>query len=125
MTGGPVPGWYPDPAGGTGLRWWDGTAWAPQPAPVPARPAPHLADEEAPARWARNLLPLAAAVQVAGSVASSGWFHAVLRGDQHPGSPTPRFFGCVVRPKADAESGGKRTTVPEQSGQPFRLIPDS
>lgn len=95
MTGGPVPGWYPDPAGGTGLRWWDGNAWAPQPAPAPARPAPHLADEEAPARWARNLLPLAAAVQVAGSMAGRGWFHAVLRADQHIGSPTPQLFGGI------------------------------
>jgi hypothetical protein len=25
---GPIPaGWYPDPAGGTGKRWWDGTQW--------------------------------------------------------------------------------------------------
>ena len=22
-----APGWYPDPAGGTGRRWWDGTEW--------------------------------------------------------------------------------------------------
>jgi len=22
-----APGWYPDPAGGTGLRWWDGQEW--------------------------------------------------------------------------------------------------
>ena len=23
----PGAGWYPDPAGGTGWRYWDGTAW--------------------------------------------------------------------------------------------------
>src|SRR4051794_4300693 len=22
-----APGWYPDPAGGTGMRWWDGQGW--------------------------------------------------------------------------------------------------
>ena len=24
----PRPGWYPDPAGGVRLRWWDGTDWS-------------------------------------------------------------------------------------------------
>jgi hypothetical protein len=39
--GGPIPaGWYPDPAGGNGKRWWDGTGWthnvqAPEVAPPP------------------------------------------------------------------------------------------
>lgn len=23
----PPAGWYPDPAGGSGIRWWDGTSW--------------------------------------------------------------------------------------------------
>jgi hypothetical protein len=26
-AGGPVPGWYPDPSGRSGSRWWDGAAW--------------------------------------------------------------------------------------------------
>ena len=37
---GAPPGWYPDPAGGPGQRWWDGYAWSeavvlPQQAPPP------------------------------------------------------------------------------------------
>lgn len=35
----PPPGWYPDPAGGWGQRYWDGEAWGPV-APPPAQPPP-------------------------------------------------------------------------------------
>jgi hypothetical protein len=40
-----LPGWYPDPAGGDGLRWWDGNVWHPT---AVVRPAPPVA---APAAW--------------------------------------------------------------------------
>lgn len=44
---GAPPGWYADPAGGPGQRWWDGYAWtestalpaAPPPPPAPAYPS--------------------------------------------------------------------------------------
>ena len=31
----PTPGWFPDPSGGPGQRYWDGTSWGP---PAPAAP---------------------------------------------------------------------------------------
>jgi hypothetical protein len=40
---GAPPGWYPDPAGGPGQRWWDGYAWTEatvQPAVPPPPPGP-------------------------------------------------------------------------------------
>ncbi|MGY2002021.1 phospholipid scramblase-related protein [Blastococcus sp. SYSU DS1024] len=51
----PPPGWYPDPAGGQGSRWWDGQGWtehvqqaAPPPPPPPQQPpaaGPSLYDQ--------------------------------------------------------------------------------
>lgn len=35
MQARPPAGWYPDPSGRRGLRWWDGAQWGPQ-APLPA-----------------------------------------------------------------------------------------
>jgi hypothetical protein len=36
----PQPGWYPDHAGGSGLRWWDGTQWTDHvSAPIATQPA--------------------------------------------------------------------------------------
>jgi len=37
--GTPPPGWYPDPAGGWGRRWWDGARWTNQVAMPPTPPA--------------------------------------------------------------------------------------
>lgn len=39
----PPAAWYPDPAGGGGLRWWNGSAWTEHTVPVPgANPVPQV-----------------------------------------------------------------------------------
>ena len=56
---GAPPGWYPDPAGGPGQRWWDGYAWTDatvlpqQPPPPPwAAAAPPIGPPAQTAPWA-------------------------------------------------------------------------
>ncbi len=61
---GAPPGWYQDPAGGPGQRWWDGYAWTestvlPQAAPPP--PTPPWAGAPAPQGSASHVAPWAVA----------------------------------------------------------------
>ncbi|MFL6097092.1 MAG: DUF2510 domain-containing protein, partial [Blastococcus sp.] len=53
----PPPGWYPDPAGSAGTRWWDGHGWtdhvqqatpAPPSTPTPPPPPPPSATPPPP-----------------------------------------------------------------------------
>jgi hypothetical protein len=56
-----APGWYPDPAGVPGLRWWDGRMWGPglDPAMMRRRPElPPAVPVENPFIWAVAFLPL-------------------------------------------------------------------
>lgn len=59
--GGPLPGWYPDPAGETAWRWWDGyrwTAYASGPSGLPGVPVAAARDsysaQQAVAPWAKR-----------------------------------------------------------------------
>jgi len=42
MNDAPLPpaGWYPDPEGGSGTRYWDGSAWTSHVSPAPTTPPP-------------------------------------------------------------------------------------
>jgi hypothetical protein len=76
----PDSGWYADPSGGPGARWWDGTAWTtqtqpPTDAPAPqgppiAQPAAPIAQPGAPA--AQQAAPTAPATAYAPPASTGG-----------------------------------------------------
>ena len=72
QPGGPPPGWYPDPAGGGGVRWWDGTSWTWHTA-APPRVPEGLAPRSGPAApWTRPRLASAGPV-VERELRLAGW----------------------------------------------------
>ena len=73
VTDAPRPGWYPDPAGASGLyRWWDGNQWAevtsdsvhaPPPVPVPAEAPPVVSPGHDARRRSGSQLPSPSALR--------------------------------------------------------------
>lgn len=57
---GAPPGWYPDPAGGPGQRWWDGYAWS-QATVLPQHPPPAPRTGAAPPEEPARVAPRAVA----------------------------------------------------------------
>jgi Protein of unknown function (DUF2510) len=56
VTDAPRPGWYPDPAGATGLyRWWDGTSWTEVTSDSAHAPPPILVETADAAEGATSL----------------------------------------------------------------------
>ena len=60
----PPAGWYPDPSGAQGTRWWDGQRWTdhtqqatPTPAPVATAPGQPPTYGAAAPTWAQNAKP--------------------------------------------------------------------
>jgi hypothetical protein len=81
-------GWYPDPSGQGGMRWWDGAAWTADRSPTSSATVPE--DETGIARWARTALLVAAPAQIvsmAGGLLAVRWFVDEIRRAEDTGRP--------------------------------------
>ena len=95
----PPPGWYPDPAGAGGVRYWDGGAWTPhvQPAGTSRSPAPIRPPR--PGGW----LTWVALLVVGVLLAVLAW--QLVGAIRQPGAPrTP--------PTAPAQTGARASAAP-------------
>ena len=84
------PGWYPDPSGHPGTRWWDGTVWTEYVGPPSSRiPRPQLPDG-VPTNtawiWAIAVLPL---VSLLSGFVYAPSIHVVTIGPDHLRTPDP------------------------------------
>lgn len=65
MSSATPPGWYPDPSGSHGTRWWDGAQWtqhlAPRTSQTPRPPIPDTTRTDTVFVWLMALLPLVTA----------------------------------------------------------------
>lgn len=100
----PPPGWYPDPAGAGGVRWWDGRGWTPQ--VRPAGPPPQL-----PQPPRRPLGPVVAALAIVGILVA---FLAV------------QLLGALRQPEPRAPAPPPLTAAPVPTGaQPGTPLPEA
>lgn len=76
----PRAGWYPDPAGSTQQRWWDGTAWTDTLRDTPAAPPAPITPPVAP--------PVAPAAPPVPPVTAQPPYTPAY-GEMHPGAPAP------------------------------------
>ncbi|SBS73756.1 hypothetical protein MHPYR_180036 [uncultured Mycobacterium sp.] len=106
-----VPGWYPDPAGGNGQRYWDGHSWGPV---APGTPAPM----PAPARPSKPMSNAGKAILIIGSVVLAASCVAYLATGPHSSAPDMDKDGTYY--KIDASTAGTYVTDGSQrsNGRP-------
>ncbi|NQX26445.1 DUF2510 domain-containing protein [Microbacteriaceae bacterium VKM Ac-2854] len=83
----PRAGWYPDPAGSTQQRWWNGTGWTDSLRDAPAAPVPPVEPIAPVAPAAAAAAPATPPAEPATPAAAP---YRPAFGEMHPGAPAPQ-----------------------------------
>ncbi len=120
MQSAPPAGWYPDPSGQQGLRWWDGLQWGPH-APQPATPAAALAmavpvpgagPARSPIPWAWGVAAMPVIQLIVGVVVG-------LAAGMSVGGPGAVFAGVIVAALLGIFMAVKDARALRAAGEPF------
>lgn len=120
MQSAPPAGWYPDPSGQQGLRWWDGLQWGPH-APQPATPAAALAmavpvpgagQARSPIPWAWGVAAMPVIQLIVGVVVG-------LAAGMSVGGPGAVFAGVIVAALLGIFMAVKDARALRAAGEPF------
>ncbi len=79
-----TPGWYPDPLGGQGARYWDGTQWD-----GAVQPEPQEFPEPPPAEKSRRMWPVWVGLAATGAIAIGSAAFVMTRTPPEAPQPTP------------------------------------
>lgn len=110
MTGMSAPGWYPDPAGQPGMRWFDGRSWTNHTANIPQRPAP----QPPPSKVGHVWLWVAFGVVVAMILGVSAWLLVTRLSGSEPTAAPP----SVTTTAPPATTPTAPTSEPAPTSQP-------
>lgn len=120
MTALPQPGWYPDPTDATIQRWWNGTAWGTETAPLVGTSPPAQTFAAAAVAGPATASPGPDLTALVNTVKANPIFTDELRKSVHQRRPTPLV--SVLAAGGGVLVGSGAITLFSGNGQPWSLV---